>query len=95
MAKASQYDDAARQWEEPIEASPIPAERISGIHIRRVVNEFHPVNVTPAKGKYSFGGMIDEMIGEALANNGQVQSVEVEITDADWQKMRHEHFTTR
>lgn len=59
----------------------------SGIHVRRVVQEFIPM---VAEGDASFGQVIDNLIKEALETDGQVQEVGIQINDEDWFRLREQ-----
>jgi hypothetical protein len=62
----------------------------SGMYVRRVISEFVP---TPYQrnGSKSYGQLLDDMIADALKNDGQIQSVEINITDQDWNDIRNDN----
>lgn len=70
----------------PADAAPQSTEPTSGFHVRRVVHEFVPV--APDSHGKSHGQILDEMILDALESRGQIDSVEIVITDRDWAVMR-------
>lgn len=73
-------------------ASAVPVhapEPESGIHVRVVRTEFHPVAV--GEGGLTFGQMVDQLIADSLERGDQIQSVEVEITDKDWAFLRNQY----
>lgn len=80
---AENYEPALRTTE--------PEGGGTGIHVRRIVNEFHPIGID-VKGGSTIGTSIDSIIADALQNRGQVQALEVVITDEDWRALEREYY---
>ena len=75
---------------EPAPRSTKPEGPTTGIHVRRIVNEYHPVDITLVEGSgVTFGQIIDEMIGENLRQGNRIDSFEIVITDEDWWRLQH------
>jgi len=65
----------------------------SGFHVRKIVREFVPVE--HHAGGLSYGQILDAMIHDSLMTGGQIQSLEIEITNHDWDQMRQAGGPTR